>query len=414
MKILSILALIVTVMIPPFALSTSSPLRKRRTYLADDRRIHYEGRWDFIAQEGTGINIAQADWGCTAVHFQVAAFHDSSRVFSVSLMSIFSRISVKVTRFDGKVVHEDIIDQFGPVDYQIRLKTKGKYMVSFRKLTQPAPFGYGIGLELAGSSRVQLINVSTRRGVRLMQYKPQTTRRIQFIGASDMAGFCVDGTPDTPSDVATQASFMVTNCDEALPGLISEEFNAETSVQAESGIGVFQNALGSVNASLLGPFQMPELFPRTISVQEEPVYDSSLFEPDLVVISLGGNDFNNNPFPPEVSTFIDAYENFLLQVLDSFPENPPTIVSICGQGSPEDLLNPFNNRCGPCPFVEEAALAFQTKYPDTNTHYIFVTCDGSIVTGVDDIGCESHKNALGQSRVAEFLVPQLKDIMGWE
>eukprot|EP00957_Ditylum_brightwellii_P196755 14990512-Ditylum_brightwellii.AAC.1 len=45
--------------------------------------------------------------------------------------------------------------------------------------------------------------------------------------------------------------------------------------------------------------------------------------------------------------------------------------------------------------------------------YIFIPCDGSVVTGIDDIGCNGHKNALGQLQIANYLEPRLKAIMNW-
>jgi len=35
------------------------------------------------------------------------------------------------------------------------------------------------------------------------------------------------------------------------------------------------------------------------------------------------------------------------------------------------------------------------------------------LTGDGDIGCEGHKNQLGQKRVADFLEPRMREIMGW-
>ena len=57
----------------------------------------------------------------------------------------------------------------------------------------------------------------------------------------------------------------------------------------------------------------------------------------------------------------------------------------------------------------------QASRPDLapRLHYIFIPCNGSVVTGQGDIGCNGHKNAAGQAEVAGFLEPRLRTILGW-
>lgn len=74
------------------------------------------------------------------------------------------------------------------------------------------------------------------------------------------------------------------------------------------------------------------------------------------------------------------------------------VLAVCGFGDPtEAIRDPDNNRCKPCPHVESAVSDFNTKwqgyYPEVA--YIFVPCDGSVVTGEGDIGCAGHKNRQG-------------------
>ena len=44
---------------------------------------------------------------------------------------------------------------------------------------------------------------------------------------------------------------------------------------------------------------------------------------------------------------------------------------------------------------------------------VLVPCDGSVVNDIGDVGCNGHKNRLGQAKVAAFLEPRLRRIMGW-
>lgn len=50
-------------------------------------------------------------------------------------------------------------------------------------------------------------------------------------------------------------------------------------------------------------------------------------------------------------------------------------------------------------------------HPKPTLHYVFVPCDGSVVTGRGDIGCDGHKNQLGMQKVADFLEPNVRRMM---
>jgi hypothetical protein len=98
--------------------------------------------------------------------------------------------------------------------------------------------------------------------------------------------------------------------------------------------------------------------------------------------------------------------------------NATTVVSVCGQGSPDEAASdPDNNRCKPCPHVQSAVAAFGRARPELaeRARYLFVPCDGSVVRGAasGDIGCNGHKNRRGQREVADFLEAPLRKIMGW-
>ena len=109
------------------------------------------------------------------------------------------------------------------------------------------------------------------------------------------------------------------------------------------------------------------------------------------------------------------YAAFVERVFTAYASEPQLVViGVCGQGSPQEAaFDPDNNRCRPCPHVADATATYAAAHPTRRVHYLFVPCDGSVVTGVDDIGCDGHKNRLGQARVADFLEPRLRQIMRW-
>ena len=144
-----------------------------------------------------------------------------------------------------------------------------------------------------------------------------------------------------------------------------------------------------------------------------------------MVLSLGGCDFNNQRSQggsvPSNVTFDAAYHRLLDELfaqVDGTEEDAGAlrIASVCGMGSPaEPSFDPDNDRCRPCPHVQRAVESHRRRHPRRahRLRYVFVPCNGSVVSGVGDIGCEGHKNRAGQAKVADHLEPHIRDLMAW-
>lgn len=221
--------------------------------------------------------------------------------------------------------------------------------------------------------------------------------KIQFLGASDTAGYCVNGLPEFGPIKNGPEGWLYENCDKGYVSQVSQALDADFEVHAIAGIGLTQNASANQQWQL-GPLTLPDYYPRTMESDPENPWDPSKFVPDLVIVSLGGNDYNHqNGNVPSDEEFSAAYENFLQTIFDQY-DSQNKIVAICGMGDPtEAARDPDNNRCKPCPHVEEAVTAFNELYTGVYplVDYIFIPCDGTVVTGVDDIGCAGHKNQIG-------------------
>eukprot|EP01046_Picozoa_sp_COSAG06_P011980 COSAG06_NODE_690_length_13054_cov_5.226476_16_plen_61_part_00 len=57
---------------------------------------------------------------------------------------------------------------------------------------------------------------------------------------------------------------------------------------------------------------------------------------------------------------------------------------------------------------------YREQFPHRRVAYFFVPCDGTVVNDHGDIGCDGHKNRRGQSKVATFLEPLLRELMDWD
>ena len=417
-----------------------------------DGRLRYEGRWAVTYDNDGQLNY-NADWPCSALSFTVQTpAAAANTTFNVSVLWLAARVRVNVTvhrEATGATVWNDtlygpwVVLPIGPIPIKQTAipippsATGTRFVVTLRKLTTAFPFGAGIGAELLPPSVVNwyglgpfqgLPNATDATGVVVPLAKK--TRRYEAIGASDTAGYCVDG---NGTGIPYLTGWEYVNCDMAYPQRLADKFGAAVSVQAISGTGMVQNAAAK-DPWQMGTVPLPGYFNRTLQSSQWGNYAPNPFNvwnfsgvvdrgnaPDLVTVSLGGNDYNHQHGDvPSNATFTAHYDAFLTKITKEFYPTDATkaIVAVCGMGDPiERKKFPDNNRCRPCPFVEQAVAAFKADPANAvvqaKVHYMFVPCDGSVVTGEGDIGCDGHKNRVGQAEVADFMAPRIAAIMGW-
>ena len=166
----------------------------------DTSVFKYFGRW---ARSGT--SDMKSDWPCTAVRFDVNALSSGCSI-ELAWGAIRSRVLLKVTdKSTGVLLSNETLygSSFGSASnppllhHEFNLPNAGTFVVEFKKLTEGAPFALGIGRLLSPS-------VLTFRGISSWTpscavdkrgYTASNKRAIDFYGASDTAGYCVDGNP---------------------------------------------------------------------------------------------------------------------------------------------------------------------------------------------------------------------------
>jgi hypothetical protein len=89
----------------------------------------------------------------------------------------------------------------------------------------------GLGNKVLKPSVLQFYGVETQDGrASLLEKRALKQRKIEFIGASDTAGYCVDGTPAMGAIKTGLDGWKYDNCDKANPGLTGNALDAEISV----------------------------------------------------------------------------------------------------------------------------------------------------------------------------------------
>ena len=113
---------------------------------------------------------------------------------------------------------------------------------------------------------------------------PQRARKIEFIGDSHSAGY---GNTSTARTCTQQEIHDTTDTQQAFGPVLAKRLNAEYRVNAYSGAGIVRNYNG------VAPEQnLPILYARAIPGETSSVANDTGWQPQLIVIKLGSNDFS--------------------------------------------------------------------------------------------------------------------------
>ncbi|MBN2104142.1 endoglucanase [bacterium] len=212
-------------------------------------------------------------------------------------------------------------------------------------------------------------------------------RRIEYIGNSITCGYGVEGpnasSPFTPETENAALSYAA---------LIGRALNADYAMVAYSGKGVVRN-YGDPNKT--SPDPMPGLYDRTCCADSVPVWDYTGWIPQVVVINLGTNDFSTQPHPDK-SVFQEAYIQLINRVQSQY--SGVTIFCICGLMIGEPCAGD----------IKEVVNQCQENNANRQVYYIAVST--SLLTG-SDRGSDWHPNVQGQQKIADVILPIIRDRM---
>ncbi|MEX2382318.1 MAG: GDSL-type esterase/lipase family protein [Opitutales bacterium] len=145
----------------------------------------------------------------------------------------------------------------------------------------------------------------------------EMSRRILFIGDSIICGYGIESDgPENPYRTEDQ-NFRL-----GFAGRAARALDADCEVVARSGIGFYRNYNGPKEGS---PDSLPALFDRIHFRQAEPEWDFAAFQPQVICINLGTNDFSTTG--GDVERFVAAGSDFLKRLKSLYPESRIVLVS---------------------------------------------------------------------------------------
>ena len=243
-------------------------------------------------------------------------------------------------------------------------------------------------------SRTQFLGFDFGGGTLLAPPAPPG-RAIEFIVDSGAIGYGIEGAGPGCSFTAQTENERI-----SYVGLASEMLAADHHALGYSGKGVFQN----YNRSDTEVFKL--LYPRTLPQSTNPQWDFTQFVPDVVWLSLGGNDWDiptANAPPPALSDFQTAYKALVVQVRTAHP-NAHIFLGVA-----TSLNNDYPHGYNAYTNVKTALTNVIAQLGDPKIYlHDFARANSTNLTG-----CDYHPNPAWSQSMANDVVAAIKDKTNW-
>lgn len=150
-------------------------------------------------------------------------------------------------------------------------------------------------------------------GAKLLPSEPRPARRLLLVGDSVTCGEAIDRAPDCRD---AHAAAVTGNGYLSYGMLLGRALGAEVHLVCYGGRGLVRDWRGKTNV-LTGP----QLFDAALPIDGHPVpWNHADYTPDVVIVSLGTNDFNLDLGPlPEREPFVAAYVAFVRAIRARYP-----------------------------------------------------------------------------------------------
>lgn len=151
---------------------------------------------------------------------------------------------------------------------------------------------------------------------------PAATRAIEFIGDSLTVGY---GNTSASTHCTPEELFEATDTQQGFGPLVAKNFGATYQVNAFSGLGMVRNFDGREHPK----YRLPMLYPRALF--DDPTPDDSPWEPQLIVIGIGGNDFSSpvradEPWQTEEDLVADYEKTYVAFIKELRAKNPRALL----------------------------------------------------------------------------------------
>ena len=293
--------------------------------------------------------------------------------------------------FEGTFRGRAVDVAVGPGDVSLRIAIDGAAPVA---LVRPAPGRYRLTATSAGAHRIRVDVVSESQagptafgGI----YAPAGTmplpapalrrRAIEFIGDSHTVGY---GNTSTSRDCTEEQVWATTDTAQGIAGQLSRRYDAAYRAHAISGRGIVRNYGGFAAPTV------PDAYPYALFDGKTPADDAG-WQPQVIVIALGTNDFTTPLKPEERWKTRDAlhadYEaRYVRFVQDLRRRNPNAFFVLWATDLAEGEI------------AREVAKVGDRLRAGGETRFAVVP-----MTGLSFGGCHFHPNVADDGKIAEAI-----------
>jgi lysophospholipase L1-like esterase len=246
-------------------------------------------------------------------------------------------------------------------------------------------------------------------GAKILPPAPLPERRILAIGDSITCGQYTELMPPVkPGNHAVNAEL-------AYGWLLAKDFNAQIHLVSYGGKGLLRDWRGLHTGLSKAVFEdagksgkapeiisAPDFFERALPDDPSILWDHSQYQPDLILICLGQNDFSQIELPP--SEYADAYIKFLDRIHEVYPKAHVLILS-----------SPMAEMTRTDGWIPRGA-AIQLALTLVNQHYIHkgeLWVMPVFLAHQPGTELDAHPTAPQHRAMADELKPVIKSVMGW-
>jgi hypothetical protein len=231
----------------------------------------------------------------------------------------------------------------------------------------------------------------------LLAPPPPSAHKIEFVSDSTIDGYGVEGAgPNCPAGTL-EASHSARK---GLAGLVTSDLSADAIMVSYSGKGLWQNSYRPDTET------MGVLYPRTLPDDATSLWDFSRFVPDVVVVSLGGSDYDkvgaaDDPAP--LAQFTQKYDD-LYGMIRTYAPNAHVFLTIYAQIKDVYPTNYFARTN-----LNNAIDQVIANHPGDKV-YKFAWTES---VPSQETGCQYHGGPALQRSMADAIVPVIKAKTGW-
>lgn len=224
-------------------------------------------------------------------------------------------------------------------------------------------------------------------GAEIMNAKEQSScytknKHMLVVGDSITAGYGVDGVYPCSFSAETE------NILDSYATLVGQNVGADVVTVAWSGKGMVRN-YGDESTTSVDP--MPMFYNRTLATSDDPLLywnpSASSFQPNVVLITLGSNDYSTTPYPSD-EDFINGYVALVEQIMVDYPN--AKIAAVCEP-------TPGGNEC------------VNVQYVADTLHIVYINIPDEIYTV--PYGCDGHPSVEAQQNIANVITPIVVDML---